>query len=111
MVETAQLTEILKSKLGITDSMMGGGFGFPGGGAAAGGGGQAAAAQAEEPKKEKTEFTVKLESFNAADKLKVGSQTSINVVFVFCQLWSMHRGCPYSETLCTIHYLKTKNAL
>jgi large subunit ribosomal protein L7/L12 len=76
MVETAQLTEILKEKMGITDAMLSGGFGFGGGGAPAAGGaagGQAsAAAAAEEPKKEKTEFTLKLESFNAADKLKVG---------------------------------------
>eukprot|EP00286_Rhodomonas_abbreviata_P017150 CAMPEP_0181328084 /NCGR_PEP_ID=MMETSP1101-20121128/22492_1 /TAXON_ID=46948 /ORGANISM="Rhodomonas abbreviata, Strain Caron Lab Isolate" /LENGTH=210 /DNA_ID=CAMNT_0023436879 /DNA_START=71 /DNA_END=703 /DNA_ORIENTATION=- len=75
MIETKELMEYLKNELGL-DDMMGGGMmggGMPMGGqaapaAAAGGAPEAAAAA---PAAEKTSFTLKLDSFNASDKLKV----------------------------------------
>lgn len=79
MIESRELIKMLKKELNIPEGgmpmgmpmmgmpMMGGGA-APAGAAAAGG---AAPAAAEAPKAEKTEFDLKLASFNAADKLKV----------------------------------------
>ena len=67
LLEASELTEALKTRLGITSAMM-----MPaGGGVAAGGGGGApaeAAGEAEAPAAEKTHFTVKLEAFDAGSK-------------------------------------------
>jgi len=66
LLEVADLTELLKAKLKITDmpmGMMGGGMASPSGGAAA-----PAAAEAKE---EKTVFDVKLEKFEPANKIKI----------------------------------------
>eukprot|EP00960_Hanusia_phi_P050772 760412-Hanusia_phi.AAC.3 len=77
MLESKDLMDILKKELGIPDgaSMPMGmpGMGYPMAGApgqAAPGAPAAAAAEAA-PAQEKTDFELKLESFNAADKLKV----------------------------------------
>ena len=75
MVEVTQLIDLLKIKLNLTGLQ----FGVPMMAApgAGGGGDQGSAAQAggaaekKEEKKEKTELSLKLDSFNAADKLKV----------------------------------------
>ncbi|KAJ1920045.1 general negative regulator of transcription subunit 5 [Mycoemilia scoparia] len=69
LLETADLVEALKTRLNITESVQvvaGGAAGAPGAGAAA-------AAPAEEAEKpvEKTEFKVKLEKIDAAQKAKV----------------------------------------
>lgn len=72
LLQVSDLTEILKQRLGIQDSPMMGMpmMGMPMGGpaAAAPGGDQAAAAA---PAEEKTEFTLKLDGFDAAAKIKV----------------------------------------
>ena len=76
MIEAAELGELIKIKLKIPDNavmgmpMMGGAApaGAAGGAAPAAGG---AAADAEAEKKEQTEFELKLDSFDAATKLKV----------------------------------------
>lgn len=75
MIESRELIKMLKKELDIPDGMP---MGMPmmgapmaaGGAAPAAAGGDAAPADAA-PKAEKTEFDLKLESFNAADKLKV----------------------------------------
>ncbi|UPR00323.1 ribosomal protein L7/L12 [Chloropicon primus] len=70
LIEVAELTDVLKEKLGINDEIMmqqlGAHYGGPvmAGGAAAGG-------EAEAAQEEKTAFDVKLEAFDAAKKLKV----------------------------------------
>ena len=78
MIESRELIKMLKKELDIPDGMpmgmpmMGAPMAAAPGAAPAAGaatGGDAAAADA--PKAEKTEFDLKLESFNAADKLKV----------------------------------------
>ena len=73
LLEVSELTELLKKRLniqapmgGMAFPMMGGGAMAPGAGGAAGGAGEAAPA-----KEEKTEFTLKLEGFDAASKIKV----------------------------------------
>ena len=72
LLEASELTEALKEKLGITTAMA---MPMPAAGAApaAGGGGAAAAPAAEEaPAAEaKTHFTVKLEKFDPATKIKL----------------------------------------
>ncbi|XP_031484069.1 54S ribosomal protein L12, mitochondrial-like [Nymphaea colorata] len=71
LMEIADLTEVLRKKFGVDempmmDVMMPGmGMGGVGGGARAGG------AKAEEKKAEKTAFDLKLESFDAASKIKI----------------------------------------
>lgn len=67
LLEVADLTELLRQRLGI-DAMPGGMFAGMGGG---GGAAPAAAAPAEEKKEEQTEFDVKLDGFDAAAKIKV----------------------------------------
>ncbi|KAM5546654.1 hypothetical protein ABKV19_001277 [Rosa sericea] len=73
LLEVSDLTEVLREKLGIKEMpammMMMPGMGI-GGLRGAGKGGGAAAGKAEE-KKEKTAFDVKLDSFDAAAKIKV----------------------------------------
>ena len=78
MLESKDLMDILKKELGVPDGMMGMGMpgaGYPMGAApaapAAPAAGAAAPAEAAAPAQEKTDFELKLESFNAADKLKV----------------------------------------
>uniref|UniRef100_A0A7S0M670 Ribosomal protein L7/L12 C-terminal domain-containing protein n=1 Tax=Cryptomonas curvata TaxID=233186 RepID=A0A7S0M670_9CRYP len=73
MIEVTELAELLKKKLNLTGMFMGGPMMAPQGGApAASGEAQPAATPAKvEEKKEQTEFALKLDSFNAADKLKV----------------------------------------
>ncbi len=69
LLEVSDLTDILKTRLGIEGPIMGGipmGYGAPP--PAAGG---AAGPAAEEPKEEKTEFDVKLAGFDAASKIKI----------------------------------------
>jgi len=67
LIEVAELTDLLKEKLGISDEIMMQQLGAHYGGPAV-----AAAAPSEEaPAEEKTAFDVKLESFEAAKKLKV----------------------------------------
>mmetsp|Transcript_22285 Transcript_22285/g.26804 ORF Transcript_22285/g.26804 Transcript_22285/m.26804 type:complete len:211 (-) Transcript_22285:858-1490(-) len=67
LIETADLGKVLKDMLNLPDSgMMVGGFGGPG--AAAGGAEEAAGGEAAA---EKTEFDVKLESFDSGSKIKV----------------------------------------
>ena len=69
LLQVSDLTEVLKKKLGIQGgAMMGMPMGMPMMGAAAA---PAAAPAAEAPKEEKTEFTLKLEGFDAAAKIKV----------------------------------------
>ena len=70
LLEVAELSDILKDKLGLGDLPMGMPMGMPmaAPGAPAGG---AAAAPAEEPAAEKTTFDVKLKGFDAGGKLKV----------------------------------------
>jgi len=67
LLEASELTDALKERLGITSAMM-----MPAGAAPAGGA-PAAAAPAEEEEKppEKTTFTVRLEKFDAASKIKL----------------------------------------
>ncbi|KAI8321984.1 ClpS-like protein [Martensiomyces pterosporus] len=66
LLETSQLVDALKAKFNITEAVqVVAGAGAPGGGAAA------AAAPAEEKPAEKTEFKVKLEKIDAAQKAKV----------------------------------------
>jgi len=66
-MEAAELTEALKDRLGITTAMM-----MPAGGGGGGGGGAPAPAEAaEEAPPEKTSFTVRLEKFEAASKIKL----------------------------------------
>mmetsp|Transcript_7809 Transcript_7809/g.16071 ORF Transcript_7809/g.16071 Transcript_7809/m.16071 type:complete len:216 (+) Transcript_7809:92-739(+) len=69
LIEVAELTDVLKEKLGINDELMMQQLGAHYGGpvVAAGGAGGEEPAAAEE----KTAFDVKLESFDAAKKLKV----------------------------------------
>jgi large subunit ribosomal protein L7/L12 len=78
LIELNELCDSLAERLGLGDmsgmmfgggGMMGGGGGMmaAGGGGGAGGGAAPAAAAAAEP----TEFTVKLDSFDAAQKIKV----------------------------------------
>ncbi|WOL18353.1 hypothetical protein Cni_G27147 [Canna indica] len=72
LLEVADLTEALRSRLGVEQMPvmaimspgMGPAGGFPGAGAAAG-------AAPEEKKEEKTAFDLKLESFDAASKIKI----------------------------------------
>eukprot|EP00287_Rhodomonas_sp_CCMP768_P006408 CAMPEP_0196733246 /NCGR_PEP_ID=MMETSP1091-20130531/12391_1 /TAXON_ID=302021 /ORGANISM="Rhodomonas sp., Strain CCMP768" /LENGTH=216 /DNA_ID=CAMNT_0042076607 /DNA_START=35 /DNA_END=685 /DNA_ORIENTATION=- len=77
MIEVKELMEYLKKELGLEDTPMGMPMGMPmggmpaGGAAPAGGGGGADAAEAAPAAEEKTSFELKLDSFNAADKLKV----------------------------------------
>ncbi len=73
MIEVTELAELLKKKLNLTGMFMGGPMMVPQGGVpAATGEAQPAATPAKvEEKKEQTEFALKLDSFNAADKLKV----------------------------------------
>ena len=78
MIESRELIKMLKKELDIPDGMpmgmpmMGAPMAAPGAAPAAGGGAGGDAAPAEAaPKAEQTEFDLKLESFNAADKLKV----------------------------------------
>uniref|UniRef100_K3W6J6 Ribosomal protein L7/L12 C-terminal domain-containing protein n=1 Tax=Globisporangium ultimum (strain ATCC 200006 / CBS 805.95 / DAOM BR144) TaxID=431595 RepID=K3W6J6_GLOUD len=61
MMEIVELSSAIQEKFNIPDSAFSGGFG--------GGGGAAPAA--EEPKEEKTQFDVKLASFDAKSKIKV----------------------------------------
>ena len=72
LLEASELTEALKEKLGITTAMA---MPMPAAGAApaAGGGGRGGGAAAEEaPAAEaKTHFTVKLEKFDPATKIKL----------------------------------------
>ena len=71
LLEVHDLTEILKKRLGLAAMPM---MGMPMGGVPMGGApaaGGAAAAAAEEAAAEKTEFDVKLASFDAASKIKV----------------------------------------
>ena len=67
LIEVAELTEVLKEKLGINDEVMMQQLGAHYGGPVV----AAAPGQEEEAKEEKTAFDVKLESFDAAKKLKV----------------------------------------
>lgn len=71
LLQVSDLTEILKQRLGIQDSPMMGMpmMGMPMGGPAAAAPGEPAAAAA--PAEEKTEFTLKLDGFDAAAKIKV----------------------------------------
>ena len=74
LLEVHDLTEILKKRLGLAAMPM---MGMPMGGVPMGGApaaGGAAAAAAEEAAAEKTEFDVKLASFDAASKIKVWSR-------------------------------------
>jgi large subunit ribosomal protein L7/L12 len=81
MIESRELIKMLKTELNIPDGMpmgmpmMMGGGGGGGGGAAPPGAAAAAGGAAEEAAPaaaaEKTEFELKIDSFNAADKLKV----------------------------------------
>jgi len=71
LLEASELTELLKSRLGISSSMMMG-PGNMGGGVAAGAEGAGAAAEAPAAAAaEKTHFTVKLEKFDASSKIKL----------------------------------------
>lgn len=73
MLEVADLSDLLKEKLGLS-GMMGAPMGMfaPQGGAASPAAGAAAAAAPAAPKAaEKTEFDVKLESYDAANKIKI----------------------------------------
>ncbi|XP_024182465.1 50S ribosomal protein L7/L12 [Rosa chinensis] len=73
LLEVSDLTEVLREKLGIKEMpammMMMPGMGI--GGLRGGGKGGGAAAGKAEEKKEKTAFDVKLDSFDAAAKIKV----------------------------------------
>lgn len=69
LLEVADLSELLRAKLKITEMPMAGGM--MGGGAAAGPSGGAAAAAPEEAKEEKSVFDVKLEKFDAPNKIKI----------------------------------------
>lgn len=75
LLEVNELCDVLAERLGLGDmsGMMFGGGMMPhgGGGAATGGGGAGGAAAAAAPVEEKTSFTLKLESFDAAQKIKV----------------------------------------
>ncbi|KAL4858339.1 Insulin-degrading enzyme-like 1 [Chlorella vulgaris] len=72
LLQVADLTEILKQRLGIQAPMMGMPMHMMGGGMPAAGGGAAAEAPAEAaPVEEKTEFSLKLEGYEAASKIKV----------------------------------------
>uniref|UniRef100_A0A7S2JNT5 Ribosomal protein L7/L12 C-terminal domain-containing protein n=1 Tax=Haptolina brevifila TaxID=156173 RepID=A0A7S2JNT5_9EUKA len=68
LLEASELTDALKERLGISSAMM-----MPAGGGGGGGGAAAAAAPAEAaaPAAEQTHFLVKLESFDAASKIKL----------------------------------------
>ncbi|CAA7404061.1 unnamed protein product [Spirodela intermedia] len=74
LLEVADLTELLRSKLGIDEmpamAVMMPGMGMGGGAMRGRGAGATAGAKAEE-KKEKTAFDLKLESFDAAAKIKI----------------------------------------
>ena len=73
MLEVADLSDLLKEKLGLS-GMMGAPMGMfaPQSGAASPAAGAAAAAAPAAPKAaEKTEFDVKLESYDAANKIKI----------------------------------------
>ena len=72
LIEINELCDSLAARLGLGDMsgmMFGGGGGMMMGGGGGGGGGAAEPAAAAAPAK--TEFTVKLESFDAAQKIKV----------------------------------------
>eukprot|EP00243_Klebsormidium_subtile_P011949 TRINITY_DN7027_c0_g1_i1.p2 TRINITY_DN7027_c0_g1~~TRINITY_DN7027_c0_g1_i1.p2 ORF type:complete len:248 (-),score=44.05 TRINITY_DN7027_c0_g1_i1:294-1037(-) len=70
LLEVADLSELLRTKLKITEMPMAAGM-MGGGGAAAGPSGGAAAAAPEEAKEEKSVFDVKLEKFDAPNKIKI----------------------------------------
>ncbi|KAH7652325.1 Ribosomal protein L7/L12 protein [Dioscorea alata] len=73
LLEVADLTEVLRKRLGVEEmpfmAVMAPGTGFGGGGG--GQAGASAAAEKVEEKKEKTAFDLKLESFDAASKIKI----------------------------------------
>eukprot|EP00277_Geminigera_cryophila_P021797 CAMPEP_0179477210 /NCGR_PEP_ID=MMETSP0799-20121207/56014_1 /TAXON_ID=46947 /ORGANISM="Geminigera cryophila, Strain CCMP2564" /LENGTH=256 /DNA_ID=CAMNT_0021287741 /DNA_START=260 /DNA_END=1030 /DNA_ORIENTATION=- len=73
MIETRELIKMLKKELNIPDMPMGMPMGMQmmGGGGAPAAAPAGVAAEAAAPVVEKTEFELKLESFNAPDKLKV----------------------------------------
>ena len=76
MAEVSELVELLKVKLNIQNLPMGTPMMMPqataeSAPAAAGNPAQSQTVEKKEEKKEKTEFSLKLDSFNAADKLKV----------------------------------------
>jgi large subunit ribosomal protein L7/L12 len=73
LLQVSDLTELIKKRLGITSSPM---MGMPMGMPMMGGGGGAAPAAAQPaeaapPVEEKTEFTLKLDGFDASAKIKV----------------------------------------
>lgn len=72
LLEVSDLTTVLQQRLNIPDSALGGG-GFPmmAMAAAAQGGAAAPAADAAPAVEEKTAFDIKIESFDAASKIKV----------------------------------------
>lgn len=73
MLQLADLSKLLKDRLGIDDSMLYGGMGGGGGMvmAAPAAGAAPAAAEEEAPAEEKTEFDLKLTGFDAKQKIKV----------------------------------------
>lgn len=74
LLQVSDLTEILRKKLGISAAPMGMpmmGMPMMGGGGAAAPAAAAEAAPAAAPAEEKTEFTLKLDGFDAAAKIKV----------------------------------------
>ncbi|CAN7120178.1 unnamed protein product [Brassica rapa subsp. narinosa] len=72
LLETMDLTELLRKKLGVTDMPVMAAMAFPGSGGG-GGPGAAAAGKGEEKKKAeaKTAFDVMLQGFESASKIKV----------------------------------------
>lgn len=102
LLQVADLTEILKQRLGIQAPMMGMPMHMMGGGMPAAGGGAAAEAPAEAaPVEEKTEFSLKLEGYEAASKIKVikevramtglGLKEAKELVSTCCAAWGC--GC------------------
>ena len=73
LIEVNELCDVLAERLGLGDmsGMMFGGGAMPAGGGSGGGGGGGGGNAAAAPAEEKTSFALKLESFDAAQKIKV----------------------------------------
>lgn len=71
MLEASDLSTVLQKRLGLSGMPLGGGFAAAGGAAPAAAAPEAAAPPPPAAVAEKTEFDVKLESFDAANKIKI----------------------------------------
>ena len=71
LIEVAELTEVLKQRLGIDDEVMMQQLGAHYGGPMVSAGGASGGQESGGEKEEQTAFDVKLEAFDAAKKLKV----------------------------------------